>query len=78
MLPERHCGLCALTRPISLPALLGAICGAADLRCLGVNLLDRVEHPLWVGRLIHGALEQRGVLVVLSVEPSDRPDGLQI
>jgi hypothetical protein len=25
---------------------------------------------------IHAALKQRGVLVVLGVEPSDRPDGL--
>jgi hypothetical protein len=33
---------------------LGAVCAAADLLRLVVNLLDRVEHRLRVGRLSHG------------------------
>jgi hypothetical protein len=33
---------------------LGAVCAAADLLRLVVNLLDRVEHRLRVGRLGHG------------------------
>lgn len=30
------------------------LCRAADIRRVSVDLLDRVEHVLWVGRLRHG------------------------
>jgi len=33
---------------------LKAVCATADLLRLGVGLLDRIEHRLWVGRLSHG------------------------
>ena len=33
---------------------LKAVYATADLLRLVVNLLDRVEHRLWVGRLSHG------------------------
>ncbi len=51
---ERGDGRVDSRRRADLYPSLRAVCGTADLLRLGLGLLDRVDHRLWVGRPSHG------------------------